>query len=230
MEKHTDRILWTVLILAIGISLFAFGKPALVNLTNQVLHRDDLKATMQTPSLSSLDVSRISAVNNDAGVSKHAYILGSTNGVSDDTIWSDTGSRYDVSMPKEVGDVPIPYNSYAKFVFKVKVDEPLTMMFDVNNTALTGSDWNFDDNDDVSRRQLIVDGKATSIGYASNQTLLSANTWHTVEVIYFNTNPGNVQHASLSDFSLLDFANHTDHAVKFKIDDFRYAVDDQKYL
>lgn len=32
MEKHIDRILWTVLILAIGVSLFIFGKPAYQNI------------------------------------------------------------------------------------------------------------------------------------------------------------------------------------------------------
>ena len=229
MEKVTDRILWSILILAIGVGLFIFGKPAFVNLTNRVLHRDDLKATMQTPSLTSSNIQHISAINNDAGVSKHAYILASTKGISSGNIFNGTDS-HSVSMPKEVSQVPIPYNSYAKFLFKIKVNEPLTMMFDVNNKALTGSNWYGNDNDEISRRQLIVDGKTTLIERGGGDTLLSSNTWHTVEVIYFNTDPANRHQVALFDDSVLEFANNTDHAVTFKIDDFRYAVDNQKYL
>lgn len=42
MEKHTDRILWTVFIVAIGVSLYIFGKPAFINIihssTQQLSH------------------------------------------------------------------------------------------------------------------------------------------------------------------------------------------------
>ena len=42
MNKVTDRILWTVLILALGVSIFAFGKPAFTNIihdsTQQLSH------------------------------------------------------------------------------------------------------------------------------------------------------------------------------------------------
>ena len=117
------------------------------------------------------------------------------------------------------------------------------MIFDVNNQALIGSDWvdtqaligsdwsnTNHDNDEVSRRRLIVDGKTMSIGIGSNQTLLSANMWHTVEVIYFNTDPANVHQVALFDQSTLKFMNHTDHRVTFRLDDFQYEVDDQKHL
>ena len=122
MDKVTDRVLWSVLVLAIGVSLFIFGKPALVNLTNQVLHHDDLKATMQAPSLTSSDFHHISAVNNDVGVSKHAYILASTSGISDDDLWGVQPRQ--ISFPNEIRQTPIPYGSYLKAIIKVKVNKP----------------------------------------------------------------------------------------------------------
>ena len=229
MEKVTDRILWSILVLAIGVGIFVVGKPAFVNLTNQVLHRDDLKATMQSPAVSSVSSWQLQSTDPvNSGLSSHGYALQSTKGMSDDDLW--WRQARGISMPSEVRDVPIPYNSYAKFLFKIKANEPLTIMFDVNNTALTGSNWGYNDNDEVSRRRLTVDGKTTSIGTGPNQTLLSANTWHTVEVIYFNTNPANVHQVALSDYSALNFMNNTDHKITFKLDDFRYAVDNQKYL
>ena len=232
MEKVTDRILWSILVLAIGVGIFVVSNRVFVKVINRVLHRDVFKEMTQVRSVSSDHRLRFQPIDlANTGLSSHGYGLLSTKFISDNFRWV-SGGVHQVSLPSEVGHVPIPYNSYAKFLFRIKVNKPLIMMFDVNNQALTGSNWSNTnhDNDEVSRRRLIVDGKTMSIGIGPNQTLLSANMWHTVEVIYFNTDPVNVHQVALSDQSALKFMNNNNHMVTFWLDDFRYAVDDQKYL
>ena len=228
MGKATDRILWSVLILALGVSIFVFGNPALVNLTNQVLHHDDLKATMQAPSLTSSNIVRMSAVNNDVGVSKHAYILASTNGVSD--LWN-VDSRQ-IYFPDEIRQVPIPYNSYVKVIFKLKVDKPVSVMMDTSNHPATGDRWNGNDNDnlDLGKRAFLLDNN--SIGNANSTAGsgdLSAGTWHTVEIEYENTASANTQHLALLDDSAIDFINNNSNDVKVQVKDFVFSVDNVKY-
>lgn len=230
MGKVTDRILWSIFVLAIGVSLFIFGKPALVNLTNQVLHRDDLKATMQAPSLTSSNLTNISAVNNDIGVSKHAYILASTNGISDDDLWK--GQPRQISFPHEVQATPIPYGSYLKAIIKIKVNKPVSVLADINNNPPVGvSCWNYNNNDDMSKRVFIVDGKCVNSGYfdGSAWVKLTPDTWHTLEVEYDNSSAQNTSKVALYDWSNLNFQNNNGGDVSVQTKDGIFAVDAIKY-
>ena len=234
MSKVTDRILWSILILAIGVSLFIFGKPAFVNLTNQVLHRDDLKATMQTPSLTSSDIQHISAANNDVGVSKHAYILASTKGIADDDSWF--GQNQLISFPREVKTTPMPYGSYLKAIIKIKVDKPVAVTVDINNNPPAGVSWwspSSNDNDDNSTRAFIVDGKRVNINTngttPSARATLTPNTWHTLEIEYDNSDVKNTSKAAIYDHSNLFFWNKNDGDVSMQTKDCVFAVDAIKY-
>ena len=231
MDKVTDRILWSILVLAIGVSLFIFGKPAFVNLTNQVLHHDDLKATMQSPSLTSSDISHISAVNNDVGVSKHAYILASTNGISAYSLWD--GDARQILFPKEIRQTPIPYNSYVKVIFKLKVDKSTRIQFDVSNHPATGNAWHGgNDNDSMDKRVFLLDNN-NAVDDWGDPTVgcgnLSAGTWHTIEIEYENTLSANTQHVALFDDSAIDFTNNNPNDVNVQVKDFVFAVDNVKY-
>ena len=224
MEKVTDRILWSILVLAIGVSIFVFGKPAFVKLTNQVLHRDDLKATMQTPSTAAVSSwNLISTDGEDNGVSSHAYVLKSTSTVTPYLLWN--GDARQVLFPKEIRQTPIPYNSYVKVIFKVKVDKATRTMLDISNHPVTGNGWNGNDNDSKDKRVLLLDNN--SIPY--NQGNLSAGTWHTIEMEYENTASANTQHITLFDDSGIDFINDTPNDVNVQIKDFVFAVDNVKY-
>lgn len=206
-----------------------FGKPALVNLTNQVLHHDDLKSTMQTPSLTSSDISHISAVNNDAGVSKHAYILASTKGLSDVDLWNGQPRR--ISFPHEVQTTPIPYGSYLKAIIKIKVNKPVAVKVDISNTLPVGvSAWSSsgNDNDDNSTRVFTVDGKSINFDWSSRATL-TPNTWHTLEIEYDNSDVKNMSKVALYDQSFLDFWNNNDGDVSVQTKDGIFAVDAIKY-
>ena len=232
MGKVTDRILWSILVLAIGVSIFVVGKPAFVNLTNQVLHHDDLKATMQTPSLTSSDITRISAVNNDVGVSKHAYILASTKGISDWDLWNPQPRQ--ISFPREVHAMPIPYGSYLKAIIKIKVNKPVGVTADISNYPPDGvSRWSpsSNDNDDWSTRVFIVDGKRVNFGGgdSSQQTTLTPDTWHTLEIEYDNSDAKNTSKVALYDRSGLDFWNNNDGDTSVQTKDGIFAVDAIKY-
>ena len=227
MEKVTDRILWSILVLAIGVGIFVVGKPAFVNLTNQVLHHDDLKATMQTPSLTPSDFSNISAVDNDVGVSKHAYILSSTKGISGDVLW--WGRQ--IFFPNEVRQTPIPYGSYLKAIIKIKVNKPVAVSVDINNNPPAGVPYwsqSSNDNDDNSTRVFIVDGKGDKSVYFGRKTL-TPGTWHTLGIEYDNSDVKNTSKVAIYDHSTLNFWNNNDGDVSMQTKDAIFAVDAIKY-
>ena len=75
MEKHTDRILWTVLILALGASLYVFGKPAFSNIVHASTQKieDVLYPPKQVDSSSNSDFSYSEPDKNNGTISIVGY-------------------------------------------------------------------------------------------------------------------------------------------------------------
>ena len=103
MDKSTDRILWSVLVLAIGVSIFVFGKPAFSNIIHDSTHQ-------------------LAYVTNKVDASSNSDFSYSAPNTADDTI-SITGYKgheENLVIPeyRKIGSVYYKVTSISNFAFK----------------------------------------------------------------------------------------------------------------